>query len=66
MTPADLRAIGERLYGSAWRCRLAAALEVNERTVRRWLAGTTPIPAGLAREIATALRRIAAEIDRAA
>jgi hypothetical protein len=42
MTPADLRATAAAL-GLSGR-GLARALGVNERTYRRWYAGTTPIP----------------------
>jgi plasmid maintenance system antidote protein VapI len=43
MTPAELRAIGEDRYGPRWQTKLARWLKVNPRTVRRWLAGKTPI-----------------------
>lgn len=36
--------VGETLYGSRWRSELAAELDVNERTVRRWAAGEQPVP----------------------
>jgi plasmid maintenance system antidote protein VapI len=42
MTPADLRATAAAL-GLKGR-GLARALGVNERTYRRWLDGSTPIP----------------------
>lgn len=41
-----LREIGEALYGSRWQTDMAEALEVSDRTVRRWAAGDT-IPAGV-------------------
>ena len=46
VTPADLLAeIGQALFGAEFRTQLAAAINVNERTVRRWLAGDgTPGP----------------------
>lgn len=43
MTPAELRTMGERLYGPRWQTKLARALEINQRTVRRWLAGSFSI-----------------------
>lgn len=43
-----LRAVGEALYGPRWQAGLARDLGVNERTVRRWVAGASPMPAGLA------------------
>lgn len=44
MTPAELNAAGERLYGAQWRAALGRALDVSDRTVRRWAAGEWPIP----------------------
>jgi hypothetical protein len=38
-TPALIRAIGEALFGSRWQTDLGDHLEVNRRTVQRWLAG---------------------------
>jgi hypothetical protein len=32
-------AVGTALYGSRWQSELARALEVSDRTVRRWAAG---------------------------
>jgi hypothetical protein len=47
-TPAGLLiACGEALYGSRWQTDLSEELEVADRTMRRWLAGDTPIPPGL-------------------
>lgn len=37
MTPADLRARLEPLLGPLWQSRLARALELNVRTVRRMI-----------------------------
>jgi hypothetical protein len=36
--------VGEALYGSRWQTDIAAALEVSDRTVRRWAAGKFPLP----------------------
>ena len=38
---------GEALYGPRFQRELAAALGVNERTMRRWLAGDTVPPDGV-------------------
>ena len=51
MTPSTLRAAGEALYGLRWQCELARALDVADRTLRRWVAGSHPIPATLAGEV---------------
>ncbi len=38
MTPTELRKLGDK-HGHGWQTRLARALPVDPRTVRRWLAG---------------------------
>jgi transposase-like protein len=38
---------GEALYGQQWQSALARDLGVADRTVRRWVAGTSEVPAGL-------------------
>jgi len=43
----NLIEIGEALYGPRFQRELAAALGVNERTMRRWVAGTCEPPASL-------------------
>lgn len=45
MSPDELRAIGERLWGRwGWQTRMAEALRVDGSTVRRWLSGASSIP----------------------
>ena len=44
MTPDELRQAGEGLYGPRWQSALARRLRVDDRTVRRWLAGDREIP----------------------
>ena len=39
MTPAELRSIGEKLYGPRWQTKLAEVLPVSTRTIRYWLSG---------------------------
>jgi len=71
MTAALLITIGTTLYGEgeAWPSRLAEDLGVNERTLRRWIAGQSAIPErvwdeliniaiGRAREIADLVPKI--------
>ncbi len=66
-----IRAIGEALFGARWRADLADYLDVNDRTIRRWLASNdAPRPGvwtdleklleermALQRELLTRLRR---------
>lgn len=45
MSPDELRATGERLWGRwGWQTRMAEALRVDGSTVRRWLSGASTIP----------------------
>lgn len=38
---------GEALYGARWQSDIARDLGVSDRTVRRWVAGTSEVPSGL-------------------
>lgn len=44
MTPSDLIAAGERLYGPHWRRPLADALGVDVSTLRRWTTAERAVP----------------------
>jgi hypothetical protein len=45
--PKFFQKCGEALFGTHWRVELAAALNVSERTVRRWEKGLFEIPDGV-------------------
>ena len=62
MTP--LETAGRALFGSAWQCQMAKALDVNERTVRRWYAGDSTIPDRIWPELRELLGKHAAECVR--
>ncbi len=47
MTPDQLRAYGEALFGPRWQTDLARTLAVSDRTIRYWLAGAKPLPDGV-------------------
>lgn len=66
MTPDLLRSTGEALYGPRWQSELARALCISDRTVRRWLAGTVPIPPGLTRDLEVLCNKRIREIRDAA
>ena len=55
MTSDLLQEAGAALYGPRWRLDLAKALDVNERTIRRWAEGQWPVPATVWPEIRTLL-----------
>lgn len=49
-------AVGEALFGSRWQSELARALDVSDRTVRRWAAGDETPRAGVYRDLLVLLR----------
>lgn len=58
--------VGEALYGPSWRAKLAAALNVAERTVRRWQDGDTAIPEGVRSDLAKLCRMHSRELEKLA
>ena len=54
---------GEALYGSRWQSELARDLQVSDRTMRRWVAGTTDVPAGLYLDLLRLTQERAAALD---
>ena len=45
MTADELRRHCSRLYGAhRWQTALSRELQVNDRTVRRWASGASPVP----------------------
>jgi len=63
MTSDQLDACGRALYGDQWQSPLSRDLDVSDRTMRRWLAGDSPIPLGLNIDLLRLLTERAAEID---
>ena len=61
MTADELRRSGEALSGPRFQRTLANALGINERTIRRWVAGARPVPSGVRQEITRLLKERAAE-----
>lgn len=57
MTPSHLALAAEGALGRDWQEALQTVLGVNERTVRRWLARSQSIPAGVVAEIEALLDR---------
>ncbi|MCI1034059.1 hypothetical protein [Raoultella terrigena] len=50
-----MRAVGEAVYGDNWQSPLSRALNINDRTVRRFVAGTSHIPVNLSERLLEAL-----------
>jgi len=63
MTPDDLATAGRSLYGGRWQTSLARDLHVSDRTMRRWLAGHSPIPAHAEHQIRSVLLARFSKID---
>ena len=63
MTPDLLTACGEALFGPRWQSEMSRALAVDDRTIRRWVAGDSPVPVGVAVDLLRLLSERAAEID---
>lgn len=63
MTPQTLRRAAELIHGPTHVNALAQTLNVNPRSLRRWLTGTAPIPPTLATDLANALRNRAIELE---
>jgi transcriptional regulator with XRE-family HTH domain len=43
MTPAELIATGEALWGKEWRRRMAEALPMSRGTISKWESGKHPV-----------------------
>ncbi len=54
---------GAALYGERWQSPLARDLGVADRTVRRWVAGTSDVPAGLYVDLLRLTQERAATLD---
>jgi hypothetical protein len=54
---------GEALFGPRWQSELARELQVSDRTVRRWVAGTSEVPVGLYVDLLRLTQERAAALD---
>lgn len=55
---AELRKVGEALFGNQWQTDLARALGLSSpRRVRQWLAGDRSIPVGIWDDLCTLLQQ---------
>ena len=67
MTPEQLHNIGKALYGErSFVDRFAYALEVNPRTVQRWLSGQNDMPEWLPERCAGVIDARIKELERLA
>lgn len=63
MDPEELRAIGVALYGDYFIGRLALNMAINERTVRRWLAGNPEMSTRMRETVADVCTRRIKELE---
>lgn len=54
---------GEALYGPRWQSELARDIGVSDRTMRRWVADTSAVPAGLYVDLLRLTQERAAVLD---
>jgi plasmid maintenance system antidote protein VapI len=55
MTPEQFCTIGRALYGPKWQRALAGALDIGERQVRHYAAGSRELPADMGERLARCL-----------
>lgn len=66
MTPDQLEALGELIYGEGWKAPMSEDLGVARKTVIRWAQGEFKIPDGVHGELLAIAKKKAREaIDRA-
>lgn len=63
MSSRLLKRCGEALYGGRWQSPLSRDLKVADRTVRRWVDGSSDVPDGVYLELRGLCRSRAAELD---
>ncbi len=64
MTPKQLAAIGQAIYGKQFQRYLATDLQINERTMRRWMAGEWAIPETLRDDLAGIIEKRARTLEK--
>lgn len=65
MGEETIERFGRLLYGDRWQTELARDMGVNDRTVRRWHSGETPVPDGVWGEIHALVQDRKAEFEEA-
>lgn len=58
-----LQRCGEALYGPRWQSEVSRLLDVDDRTVRRWVSGESKAPSGIYIDFMRELTERAADID---
>jgi hypothetical protein len=63
MSSRLLKQCGQALYGPRWQSEVARDLGVADRTVRRWVDGSSDVPDGVYYELLGLCTERAAELD---
>lgn len=63
MSSRLLKRCGEALYGPRWQSEVARDLKVSDRTIRRWVDGSSDVPDGVYLELLSLCTERAAELD---
>ena len=63
MTNQLLQDVGQQLYGPRWQTDLSRAIDISDRTMRRWVSGEDSIPEGAWRDIYGKLESRIAELE---
>lgn len=63
MSSRLLKRCGEALYGPRWQSETARELKVSDRTVRRWVDGSSDTPDGVYLDLLAMCQERAAELD---
>ena len=64
MNNEQLANAGQLLYGDLWQSAIARALDVDNRTVRRWASGESAIKQSIANEIIELLKNNQSQINQ--
>lgn len=65
LSPRDLEHIASLIWGRHWRTDLEDNIHVNQRVIRRWMAGTQAVPAGVIADLEQILRDHLFKLDEA-
>ena len=63
MSSRLLMRCGQALYGPRWQSEIARDLKVADRTVRRWVDGSSDVPDGVYLELLSLCTERAADLD---
>jgi hypothetical protein len=63
MSSKLLADVGTALYGPRWQTELSRAIDVSDRTIRRWASGADDVPDGVYSDLLSLLTEKAGEVD---